>query len=48
MKEGAKLLGHPIHPMLIVFPPGLLAIAVAFDIVARVESDYSWFGIRVG
>ncbi len=45
MKEGAKLLGHPIHPMLIVFPLGLLATAVAFDIVALVQSDYSWFGI---
>jgi hypothetical protein len=29
-----QLLGHPIHPMLIVFPLGLLATAVAFDIVA--------------
>jgi len=31
--------------MLIVFPLGLLATAVAFDIVALVQSDYSWFGI---
>ena len=30
----ARLLGHPIHPMLIVFPLGLLATGVAFDIVA--------------
>ena len=33
MQSRAKLLGHPIHPMLIVFPLGLLATAVAFDIV---------------
>jgi uncharacterized membrane protein len=31
--------------MLIVFPLGLLATAVAFDIVALVQSDYSWFGV---
>ena len=40
-----KLLGHPIHPMLIVFPLGLLATAVAFDIVGLAQSDASWFGI---
>ena len=28
----AKLLGHQIHPMLVVFPLGLLAISVVFDI----------------
>jgi uncharacterized membrane protein len=33
MESKVKLLGHPIHPMLIVFPLGLLAIAVIFDIV---------------
>jgi len=41
----ARLLGHPIHPMLIVFPLGLLATAVAFDIVGLVQGDSSWFGI---
>lgn len=45
MESKAKLLGHPIHPMLIVFPLGLLATAVAFDIVGLVQSDNSWFGI---
>ncbi len=39
----AKLLGHPVHPMLIVFPLGLLATAVAFDVVALVQNDGSWF-----
>ena len=28
-----KLLGHPIHPMLVVFPLGLFATAVVFDIL---------------
>lgn len=33
MESRAKLLGHPIHQMLIVFPLGLLGMAVIFDIV---------------
>jgi uncharacterized membrane protein len=33
MESKVKLFGHPIHPMLIVFPLGLLAIAVIFDII---------------
>jgi uncharacterized membrane protein len=45
MESRAKLLGHPIHPMLIVFPLGLLATAVAFDIVGLAQGDSSWFGI---
>jgi uncharacterized membrane protein len=33
MESKVKLLGHSIHQMLIVFPLGLLAAAVVFDIV---------------
>jgi uncharacterized membrane protein len=33
MESKAKLLGHPIHPMLIVFPLGLLATAIIFDVI---------------
>ena len=33
MESRAKLLGHPIHQMLIVFPLGLLATAVIFDLI---------------
>src|SRR5689334_20094047 len=33
MESKAKLLGHPIHQMLIVFPLGLLATAVIMDII---------------
>jgi uncharacterized membrane protein len=33
MESRAKLLGHPIHQMLIVFPVGLLATAVVIDVV---------------
>lgn len=40
-----RLLGHPIHPMLIVFPLGLLATGVAFDIVGLAQGDSSWYSI---
>lgn len=33
MESKVKLLGHPIHPMLIVFPLGLLATGVIFDVL---------------
>ncbi|HET6261102.1 MAG TPA: DUF2231 domain-containing protein, partial [Chloroflexia bacterium] len=39
MESRVKLLGHPIHPMLIVFPLGLLAMAVVFDIVYMITGD---------
>jgi uncharacterized membrane protein len=34
MESRIKVAGHPLHPMLIVFPLGLLATAIAFDIAA--------------
>jgi len=40
MESRVKVLGHPLHQMLIVFPLGLLATAVVFDFIARI-SDYS-------
>src|SRR4051794_33704816 len=43
MESKAKLLGHPIHPMLIVFPLGLLATAVVFDIVGLSSGEAAWF-----
>lgn len=45
MESKVKLLGHPVHPMLIVFPLGLLATAVAFDIVGLASGDAEWFRI---
>ena len=33
MESKAKLAGHPIHQMLIVFPLGLLVMALVFDIL---------------
>ncbi len=39
MESRAKILGHAIHPLLIVFPLGLLSTAVLFDIFAMVLND---------
>ena len=35
MESKAKLFGHPIHQMLIVFPLGVLAMSLVFDLIAR-------------
>jgi uncharacterized membrane protein len=42
MESRAKLAGHPIHPMLIVFPLGLLGMAVIFDIIYLVSHNSGW------
>lgn len=39
MESKAKLLGHPIHPMLVVLPLGLFIGAVVFDAL------YLWQGV---
>lgn len=39
MQSRAKFLGHPVHQMLIVFPLGLLATAVIFDVIHLVGGD---------
>jgi uncharacterized membrane protein len=33
MKGGVKFLGHSVHPILIVFPLGLLGTAAIFDVI---------------
>lgn len=33
MESKAKFLGHPIHPILVVFPLGLLVTSVIFDLL---------------
>jgi uncharacterized membrane protein len=42
MESRAKLFGHPIHQMLIVFPLGLLATAVIFDVSSMVLGNSRW------
>jgi uncharacterized membrane protein len=42
MESKVKVAGHPVHPMLIVFPLGLLATAVVFDIIYLVSNHAQW------
>lgn len=53
MESRAKLGGHAIHPMLIVFPLGLLATAVIFDIIFQFDDNaelvtFSYWAILAG
>src|ERR687885_695308 len=53
MESHAKLAGHAIHPMLIVFPLGLLAAAVIFDIIYLLTANaelvtFSYWAIAAG
>jgi uncharacterized membrane protein len=43
MDSRAKLLGHPIHPMLVVFPLGLFITAVVFDIAYLTTTTHPAF-----
>ena len=42
MRAKARLFGHPIHQMLIVFPLGLLATAIIFDVIQLVSGNPRW------
>lgn len=42
MQSKARLLGHPIHPMLVTFPIGLLATSLIFDIVSLATDAAKW------
>jgi uncharacterized membrane protein len=42
MESRAKFLGHPIHPMVIPLPLGLLSGSVAFDLAHRISGDDTW------
>jgi len=45
MNAKAKILGHPIHQMLIVFPLGLLATSIVFDTIYLVTDNARWADI---
>ena len=45
MEAKARLFGHPIHQMLIVFPLGLLATAAIFDVITLVTDNGKWSDI---
>jgi uncharacterized membrane protein len=39
----AKIAGHPVHPMLIVFPIGLFITSFIFDLVYLAAGDPFWY-----
>jgi uncharacterized membrane protein len=45
MESRARFLGHALHPMLIVFPLGLLSTAVIFDVVWLITSEARWYEV---
>lgn len=45
MESRYKLLGHPIHPMLIPYPLALLSTAGVFDVIGLVTVDGMWHTI---
>jgi uncharacterized membrane protein len=45
MESRAKLFGHAIHPILIVFPLGLLSTAVLFDVIYLLTHNGRWADI---
>jgi uncharacterized membrane protein len=47
MESRAKLLGHAVHPMLIVFPLGLLGMAEIFDLLALGMRQGYWAEIAL-
>lgn len=42
MESKAKLFGHAIHPILIVYPLGLLSTAVIFDVIYLFTGNTTW------
>src|ERR687890_117114 len=53
MESRAKAFGHAIHPMLIVFPLGLLSTAVLFDVLYLITGEeqlavFSFWAILAG
>src|SRR5918997_6798782 len=53
METRFKLLGHPVHPMLIVYPLGLLSAAVLFDVLYLITGNgdlatFSFWALAAG
>lgn len=42
MESKARIFGHAIHPILIVYPLGLLSAAVVFDVIYLVTGNPTW------
>ncbi|MDQ3881387.1 MAG: DUF2231 domain-containing protein [Chloroflexota bacterium] len=53
METRIKVLGHPVHPMLIVYPLGLFSTAVIFDVLYVITNNddlavFSFWAIAAG
>ncbi|MCI4063839.1 DUF2231 domain-containing protein [Micromonospora sp. R77] len=53
MESRLKVLGHPVHPMLVMFPVALLVTAVGFDVIdtvggPRLLGELAYWNITVG
>ena len=53
MESRAKLLGHPVHQMLVVLPLGVLAMSLVFDLLGIVAGwtnlhQAAWYMIAAG
>jgi uncharacterized membrane protein len=53
MESRVKFLGHPIHPVLVVFPIAMFSVAVLFDILYLAGGDgefarYAFWSISIG
>lgn len=42
MESKARIFGHAIHPILIVYPLGLLSAGVIFDVIYLVTGNTTW------
>jgi uncharacterized membrane protein len=42
MESKAKMMGHPIHPILVPFPLGLLTTSVIFDVIHLFTGGTRW------
>ena len=42
MEARAKIVGHAVHQMLIVFPLGLFSTAVIFDVIHLISGGATW------
>lgn len=45
MESKARLLGHPIHQMVVAFPLGLLATSVVFDLMRAASGNPTWAAV---
>jgi hypothetical protein len=48
VESKAKIMGHPIHPILIPFPLGLLSTSAVFDVVHLLTGNGKWPEISSG